>query len=48
MITYLLLTISKGMMKNPILKKLMLIYMILFGVYLDINIIVEIILKIVN
>lgn len=48
MITYLLLTISKGMMKNPILNKLMLIYTILFGVYLDINIIVGIILKIVN
>ena len=48
MITYLLLTISKGMMKNPILNKLMLIYTILSGVYLDINIIVGIILKIVN
>ena len=48
MITYLLLTISKGMMKNPILDKLMLIYTILFGVFYDIYFIVEIILKIVN
>ena len=48
MITYLLLTLSKGMMKNPILKKLMLINMILFGLFYDIHFIVEIILKIVN
>ena len=48
MITYLLLTISKGMMKNPILKKLMLINTILFGVFYDIYFVVEIILKIVD
>ena len=48
MITYLLLTLSKGMMKNPILKKLMLINVILFGFFYDSIFIVEIILKIVN